>query len=137
VVLSDAGDGGDGDGDEGCEVLYGRAGFLYALLLLRLAADDPRAARDIVRGVGALVSDESLGRVVEEIVRRGKAGAMRLRARGADGGGDTPPLMWRWHGKRYLGSAHGVGESLCLFVCPCVLKCTLGSWDPARPLALP
>ena len=24
--------------------------------------------------------------------------------------GDLPPLMWKWHGTRYLGGTHGVGE---------------------------
>ena len=23
----------------------------------------------------------------------------------------APPLMWKWKGSRYLGAAHGVGES--------------------------
>jgi hypothetical protein len=95
--------------DDGCEVLYGRAGLLYALLRLRhalgqLGAEDSAARR----GVQALVADDALRGIVNDIMRRGKIGAEdygeRLRRENA------PPLMWSWHGKRYLGGAHGVGQ---------------------------
>ena len=48
---------------------------------------------------------------VHDIVARGKVGARlykgELRARDRE---LAPPLMWSWHGKRYLGGAHGVGQ---------------------------
>jgi hypothetical protein len=95
--------------DDGCEVLYGRAGLLYALLRLRYSLDQLSAEDSAARrGVQALVADDALRGVVDEIMRRGKIGAEdygeRLR------GVNAPPLMWSWHGKRYLGGAHGVGQ---------------------------
>jgi hypothetical protein len=95
--------------DDGCEVLYGRAGLLYALLRLRhslgqLSAEDSAARR----AVQPVVADDALRGIVNDIMRRGKIGAEdygeRLR------GENAPPLMWSWHGKRYLGGAHGVGQ---------------------------
>ncbi len=105
--------------EEECEVLYGRAGLLYALLLLhaKLAAvstdptkgnveDDP-----LVNAVIQLCSERHIDSLVHDIISRGKTGAHRyahkLSAQERD---ITPPLMWSWHGKRYLGAAHGVGE---------------------------
>lgn len=111
--------------EDGCEVLYGRAGLLYALLFLRRAM----ARRPIVGGsdalapsatlgvgaeadgadsdVGSFVSDGNVAGLVDDVVARGRIGAAAY-ARDAEAR-RCPPLMWSWHGKRYLGGAHGVG----------------------------
>lgn len=53
--------------------------------------------------------------LVDEIVARGRRGAKSYsgEARTHDKNSlRAPALMWSWHGKRYLGGAHGVGGSL-------------------------
>jgi hypothetical protein len=87
--------------DDGCEVLYGRAGLLYALLRLRHMLNCDAMVH--------LTSDDVLRGLTDEIIRRGQEGATLYREQ-YHGSGMTPPLMWLWHGKRYLGGAHGIGE---------------------------
>ncbi|KAF7368960.1 Lanthionine synthetase c family protein [Mycena venus] len=104
------------DDDGGCEVLYGRAGLLYALLRLRSASkrDDIKTAdsksADLVAQVQKLSSKAQLQLVVQSIIHRGQSGAANYSQELA-GKLPAPPLMWTWHGKRYLGAAHGVGKS--------------------------
>ena len=99
--------------DDGCELLYGRAGLLYALLYLRtqlaLAKDEPESSAKTTT-LAQLSSDRHVRLLVDDIVARGKLGA-KAYARELLGEGTprAPALMWRWHGKRYLGAAHGVG----------------------------
>ncbi|KAI0827201.1 hypothetical protein BC628DRAFT_210366 [Trametes gibbosa] len=106
-------------GDDGCDVLYGRAGLLYALLLLRsellltmsYLTRSGRPVGSVVREVEALCSDESVRALVDDIVARGALGATRYvqeMDEDEDGRARAPPLMWRWHGSRYIGAAHGV-----------------------------
>ncbi|KAI0718439.1 hypothetical protein C8T65DRAFT_639085 [Cerioporus squamosus] len=103
--------------DDGCEVLYGRAGLLYALLLLRselvitldYLSHAGKQKERVVREVERLCSDDNIKALVDDIIERGHAGA-KLYAEELE---ETerpkaPPLMWRWHGSRYLGAAHGV-----------------------------
>ncbi|KAI0062477.1 hypothetical protein BV25DRAFT_1899876 [Artomyces pyxidatus] len=95
----------DVPGEDGCELLYGRAGLLYALLLLRGASGRaPPAAR---RSVSPLTSDRTIRRIAEDILHRGMTGARRFNRELSEGEA-RPSLMWSWHGKRYLGGAHGV-----------------------------
>ncbi|KAI0763935.1 hypothetical protein BD413DRAFT_483226 [Trametes elegans] len=103
--------------DDGCEVLYGRAGLLYSLLLLRSEllvtvsylthAGKPRDR--VVRELETLSSDENIQALVDDIIARGELGA-KLYAQHLDESErpKAPPLMWRWHGSRYLGAAHGL-----------------------------
>ena len=114
VGATSALDGDQGDGQ--CEVLYGRAGLLYALLYLRMSVHaHSKEQRDELEGeLEALLSDTALIRLVDSIIERGKFGVRVLSSEpgalhGADPG-DLPPLMWRWYGGRYLGAAHGVGK---------------------------
>ncbi|KAJ6551600.1 hypothetical protein B0H19DRAFT_1158231 [Mycena capillaripes] len=107
----------DTDDDGGCEVLYGRAGLLYALLRLRGASrrsdiktTDSNSA-DLVTKIRALSSKAQLQLLVQSIICRGEAGAAAYAAELA-GKRPAPPLMWTWHGKRYLGAAHGVAGIL-------------------------
>ncbi|KDQ16403.1 hypothetical protein BOTBODRAFT_173276 [Botryobasidium botryosum FD-172 SS1] len=106
--------------EDGCEVLYGRAGLLYALLLLRARFDVAQARlADLTDGeittedaevfvaVRHLISDETIADVVDDIVKRGKIGAEEY-AKGSGSKESAPELMWAWHGKRYLGAAHGM-----------------------------
>jgi hypothetical protein len=94
--------------DDGCEVLYGRAGLLYALLLLRRESE--RAVQSpLSAGVQQEASDDMLQSIVDEIMHRGHTGSAEYRKH-YQGSGRTPALMWSWHGRRYLGGAHGVGE---------------------------
>ena len=101
------------DGDS--EVLYGRAGFLYALLLLRSARNtlESHSVSEIISAVDELISDASIEKVVESIIRRGSIGA-GLHNRELTESEFRPALMWTWYGKRYLGAAHGIGTSLDL-----------------------
>jgi hypothetical protein len=81
-----------------CELLYGRAGYLYSLLWAEAQL-----------GAGAVD-----GAVVREVVSH-------LLSQGVAGARATDPsfgLMYQWHGKSYLGAAHGLcGVVHCLLHC--------------------
>jgi len=97
---------------DGCEVLYGRAGLLYTLLFLRsnvtaeICSDAP-----LTGDIKALVSFDTLRKVVDDVIERGTIGAEATRPPGVAPSA-WPPLMWSWHHKSYLGAAHGVGKSM-------------------------
>ena len=106
------------ESDDGCEVLYGRAGLLYALLRLRSELDriasssrSPAANPSVVAALQPLVTDAVFSELVDIIVQRGKNGsaAYATGLTSAAEPGSVPALMWSWLGKRYLGGAHGVG----------------------------
>ncbi|KAG6886848.1 hypothetical protein C0992_002028 [Termitomyces sp. T32_za158] len=115
--------------EDACEVLYGRAGLLYALLRIRNGLSDARTsisvsadAEPFLMALNELTSDKALRAVVDSVIAIGREGtadyAVRLEAKPEK---PIPPLMWAWHGKRYLGAAHGVGQAGILFVlwnCP-------------------
>lgn len=71
-----------------CEVLYGRAGALQAILFLRNELQDRFFGSDMAL---------SLARV---IVNEGQDTSGRHKSH--------LPLLWEWHGKAYLGAAHGL-----------------------------
>jgi hypothetical protein len=97
------------DNMDECEVLYGRAGMLYALLYLRNAFHD--WSEEDRAPLQQLISDATLAKLVDSIMASGRGGgallASEFKKRDAV---QLPPLMWAWHGKRYLGAAHGVGQ---------------------------
>jgi len=99
----------DGDTDDKSEVLYGRAGLLYALLYLRSAlCNRNEQEREPLLD---LISDTTLSRLADSIMARGRCGAHRQASEyRTTNAAFLPPLMWSWHGRRYLGAAHGVGE---------------------------
>lgn len=68
------------------ELLYGRAGYLWACLFLNkhIEIDSVSSAR--------------MRSVVEEIFRAGRQLGERVKC----------PLMFEWHGKKYWGAAHGL-----------------------------
>ncbi|KDR70227.1 hypothetical protein GALMADRAFT_892453 [Galerina marginata CBS 339.88] len=118
VLAEDADDNSSSDVDDSCEVLYGRAGLLYALLYLRKEIHGKPLGE--ITPLERLTSDTSLSGLVNAIMTRGKHGAALLSSgvRASHNQG-LPPLMWTWHGKRYLGGAHGVAGILqILLSCP-------------------
>ncbi|KAK0199885.1 hypothetical protein DFS33DRAFT_1365590 [Desarmillaria ectypa] len=98
--------------DDGCEVLYGRAGLLYGLLRLRKYE---------------LVSAKDIELVVSSIMTRGRFGASVYRD-SIPNKQQSPALMWSWYGKRYLGAAHGVAGIL-----QTILACPLDVLNPYIP----
>ena len=115
VALSDEMD------DDGCEVLYGRSGLLYALHLLQAELallhesnmSTDRSNEPAVLAIASICSDTNVQALVDDIMKRGKVAAREYQEELSalrDERGKVPPLMWRWHATRYLGGAHGVGE---------------------------
>nr|GMC59778.1 lanC-like protein GCL1 [Ipomoea batatas] len=73
------------------DLLYGRAGFLWAALFIK-------------QHLGSeAVPNEILMPVVEAILEGGRAGSSD---------NSICPLMYRWHGTRYWGAAHGLAGIL-------------------------
>lgn len=79
-----------------CEVLYGRAGYLYALLFVRAHTPDSAVHQRLRPAVQAVVA--------------------HLLAEGRRGGTPRLPLAYSWHGKQYLGGAHGVAGILLMLL---------------------
>lgn len=72
-----------------CDVLYGRAGALQAILFLRDELGAPNLA------------SEAALEMARDIIREGRTcGSQHRHLR--------MPLLWKWHGSLYLGAAHGV-----------------------------
>ncbi|KNA08518.1 hypothetical protein SOVF_161800, partial [Spinacia oleracea] len=72
-------------------LLCGRAGFLYAALFIKSHLGEEAVSNDLLMPV------------VDAILAGGRAGAS-----------DNPscPLMYRWHGTRFFGAAHGLAGIL-------------------------
>ncbi|KAG6907785.1 hypothetical protein DXG01_007392 [Tephrocybe rancida] len=115
--------------EDACEVLYGRAGLLYALLRIHyevsraqapgLDSNDQERMR-ILCVLETLTDNPTLASVIGSIIDIGKEGARQyIASRTIEPGTSSPRLMWSWHGKRYLGAAHGVaGILFVLWSCP-------------------
>jgi lantibiotic modifying enzyme len=73
---------------EECEVLYGRAGAMQAILFLRKECQDQSLGTDL------------MVRLAKEILLQGRHEARVIN--------HSMSLLWQWHGKHYLGAAHGV-----------------------------
>ncbi|KAI6692117.1 hypothetical protein NL676_019827 [Syzygium grande] len=73
------------------DLLYGRAGFLWAALFL-----NKNLGRETV-------SNDLLMPIVDAVLAGGRAGASDIA---------SCPLMYRWHGTRYLGAANGLAGIL-------------------------
>lgn len=78
------------DSDIPDELLYGRAGYLYALLYVN---------KEI--GTDA-VDEETITKVVTAIVESGKNMSAEQKKT------DRCPLLYEWHKKQYIGAAHGL-----------------------------
>lgn len=93
----------DKDNVSADEILYGRAGLLWAMLNLEVwhngnpgrIADEER--QDLEKVVGMSLVDKVFGNIIEA----GDAGATMFE----DISRQTElPLLWKWHGKLYLGA---------------------------------
>ncbi|XP_031788004.1 glutathione S-transferase LANCL1 isoform X1 [Nasonia vitripennis] len=78
------------------EILYGRAGYLYALLFVNKHMTPPPIEDDLIR------------QVINYILSSGKSYA---KAHGIES-----PLMYMWHDSEYLGGAHGLAGILYLLL---------------------
>uniref|UniRef100_A0A3P8P0I8 LanC lantibiotic synthetase component C-like 2 (bacterial) n=1 Tax=Astatotilapia calliptera TaxID=8154 RepID=A0A3P8P0I8_ASTCA len=78
------------DSDIPDELLYGRAGYLYALLYVN---------KEI--GTDA-VDEDTITKVVTAIVESGKNMSAEQKKT------DRCPLLYEWHKKQYIGAAHGL-----------------------------
>ena len=78
------------------ELLYGRVGYLYCLLLLRQELGPPSVPSLLVR------------RLVEAVLRSGQMLSRDTRSRSA--------LMFSWHDKVYIGAAHGLAGILTMLL---------------------
>ena len=77
------------------EILYGRSGYLYALLYIK-----NRAASNISNNI----SDESIKMLALSIIQQGVHYVKQTKR--------SVPMWWEWHDKEYIGAAHGVGGIL-------------------------
>lgn len=73
------------------DLLYGRAGFLWAALFLNNNLGEHVVPEDI------------LTPIIDAVLAGGRAGTSDIK---------DCPLMYRWHGTRYLGAANGVAGIL-------------------------
>ncbi|GFY80233.1 GCR2-like 1 [Actinidia rufa] len=73
------------------DLLYGRAGFLWAALFINKHIGQETIQNDLLMPI------------VEAVLAGGRAGASDNTA---------SPLMYRWHGTRYWGAAHGLAGIL-------------------------
>ncbi|CAG12678.1 unnamed protein product [Tetraodon nigroviridis] len=88
------------DSDVPDELLYGRAGYLYALLY-------------VSKELGAEAVDEAtLSKVVTAIVESGKSFSAEQKK------SERCPLLYQWHQKQYLGAAHGMAGIYYLLLQP-------------------
>ncbi|KDR23212.1 lanC-like protein 2 [Zootermopsis nevadensis] len=78
------------------EILYGRTGYLFALLYLH-----KHLGQDII-------DSKIIQQVVSAVLSSGKKLAQQE--------GRNVPLMYMWHGKYYLGAAHGISGILYMLL---------------------
>ncbi|KAL3982406.1 Lanthionine synthetase C-like family protein [Acanthocheilonema viteae] len=84
-----------GDGDD--ELLAGRVGFLAAVITLR-----ENMAHEVI-------PDACVGNVVNKIIDSGRSYAISKQFK--------VPLMYQYHGRHYLGAAHGLMGILQILLC--------------------
>src|SRR5205085_7608351 len=87
--------------EESNELLYGRAGYIYALKFIQNYCSDNTE-------IMQRLTDEKVKEIYELIIVEGRKGG-ELNSDSVE----KPPLMWRWHGKEYLGAVHGICK--CFF----------------------
>ncbi|KAL8165676.1 UNVERIFIED_CONTAM: LanC-like protein 2 [Gekko kuhli] len=78
------------DSDLPDELLYGRAGYLYALLYLNTEIGPDTVPQSVIK------------EVVNSIIESGKKFSLEERK------AERCPLLYQWHKKQYVGAAHGV-----------------------------
>ncbi|AES72177.1 putative lanthionine synthetase C [Medicago truncatula] len=77
------------------DLLYGRAGFLWAALFLNKHLGEDTVSKDILMPI------------IDAVLAGGRAGASDIK---------DCPLMYRWHGTRYLGAANGLAGILHVLI---------------------
>lgn len=77
------------------ELLYGRAGFLWACLFVNKHLGDETISWSFLRPI------------VQAMLASGRAGARRH---------SRSPLMYQWHGSKYWGAAHGLAGIMYLLM---------------------
>ncbi|GAX74730.1 hypothetical protein CEUSTIGMA_g2177.t1 [Chlamydomonas eustigma] len=90
-----------------CEVLYGRSGYLSSLLF-------------VSRHTGKALNEEILKDILLHLIREGRDGSKALIETNACSRSDVGlyfPLMYSWHGERYLGAIHGLVGILHTMLC--------------------
>jgi hypothetical protein len=96
------------------EVLYGRAGLLWALLEIskRCSTDhQTQTAFSLVR--------QQIPRLCKVMIEAGKQGAEEYRSKNSDDEENVWPLMWSWiDGWHSLGAMHGMAGILAILVAP-------------------
>lgn len=80
------------------EYMYGRAGFLFALLYVNKHVSPPP------------FSESSIKSIITAILSSGEKLAKHLKIEG------DCPLMYEWHDTKYLGAAHGVSGIIYLLL---------------------
>ncbi|KAM8880566.1 lanC-like protein 2 [Synchiropus picturatus] len=82
------------------ELLYGRAGYLYALLYVN-------------KEIGASTVDEgTISKVVTAIIESGKSLSAEQKKT------ERCPLLYEWHKKQYIGAAHGLAGIFYMLMQP-------------------
>ena len=96
--------------DEGeCELLYGRAGYLHALLFVQTAL--PQHLKDR--------HADAMKRIVKQIINTGLNNAKKWNAWAKQNAQPSMSLVFEWHNKMYFGAAHGIcGILHTLLQCP-------------------
>jgi len=69
------------------EILYGRAGYLYALLVVQQLCKE-------------WIADSFIEAIVTDIINKGVAGSAEKKK-------SALPLYYKWYGEEYVGAAHG------------------------------
>ncbi|XP_041101171.1 lanC-like protein 2 isoform X3 [Polyodon spathula] len=88
------------DSDLPDELLYGRAGYLYALLYVN-------------KGIGPeTIPESNIKEVVDAILESGKKLSKEERK------AERCPLLYEWHRKQYVGAAHGLAGIYCMLMQP-------------------
>ncbi|RPA81922.1 Lanthionine synthetase C-like protein [Ascobolus immersus RN42] len=101
------------DVDQVDEILYGRAGLLWALLNFRRLVHDKVGDSGRLEDLHRICGSPIITGLVEDIIRSGKDGARLYEEEFGEPG---LSLMWEWHGKYYLGAIHGATGILAILL---------------------
>lgn len=115
-----------------CELMYGRCGYLHALLFARTKVSPPVAR--------ALLPPSAFHDIIRQVVTEGARGAAAEKSRAVDPDAATTwGLAHSWREKRYLGCAHGeAGVALTLLQCEAELGWQDGEcWGGIAPHGVP
>ncbi|KAL0842055.1 hypothetical protein ABMA28_014252 [Loxostege sticticalis] len=79
------------------ELLYGKSGYLYALLFVNKHIYGKEA-----------IPTSHIEKVIESILKSGKQFSTQMKS--------ESPLLWQWHDKVYFGAAHGMAGILYMLL---------------------